>query len=40
LFEPRDGSLVFGNVLPVVLVKMQDIEKRGYQRLKILFARW
>src|SRR6266403_1049445 len=35
-FEPRQRRLAFRGALPVFFVQVQDIEKRGQQRLKIL----
>ena len=39
LFEPRDRGLVFGQVLPVVLVQVQNVQERCQHRLEILFVR-
>src|SRR6267142_2553673 len=33
LFEPRDGGLVFGEVLPVLFIEVQYVEERGEHRL-------
>src|SRR6267154_2456680 len=39
LFEPRDGGLVFGKVLPVLFIEVQHVEKGSQYRLEILFVR-
>src|SRR5215467_12915135 len=39
LFNSADGGLVFGKVLPILLVEMQNVEKRVEYCLKVLFVR-
>src|SRR5258708_278574 len=39
LFEPRDGGLVFGEVLPILFIEVQHVEERSEHRLEVLFVR-
>src|SRR6266566_735605 len=39
LLDPRQCGFMFGERLPVLLVEIKNVEKRGQQRLKILAAR-
>src|SRR5260370_41872042 len=35
-FKSRQRGLAFGGVLPVLLVQVENVEKRGQQRLEVL----